>query len=682
MALAHPWYLLGLIALGIPVILHLFELRRPQQILFTNVEFIREVKLVTAKQRRLQELLVLVLRLAFLTLLVLLFCQPFIPAKQQAQTANQGVNVVIDNSPSMSVEANDGKSLLEEAIVEMRRTEQAFPPTAQYRIWNSSASHSNISADKFADQLDRMDISGASTGVSEQLGRLTAQTSVARAATFVVSDFQKTDLSPRQIKSLGTTGEVYLLPLMAQPVANVYVDSVYMTEEFVRTNVDFPLHVRLRNGGSKDAATVQIRVLIGEQQVAAYEASVRATSSVENVVRVRLSRDAVQLCRVEIEEQPVSFDNLYYFTLNPVGRIRVLDASAGAAPTQKLYPNETTFAYSLLRPEALSATAAEGADVVILQSNAQVGGRARSVLRQFVQQGGSVVAMPPTTAAGRGAYEQLMGDLGVAAVRWNTVNAVQQELAVPSQQNPFFKDVFAEQARQPEMPKATPLLSWGRSTTDILQFRDGQPFLSGFRSGEGMVYLFASPLQAGFSTFAEHPLFVPVMYRLATLSKSSGQLPAYRLTDRAVVLKQPTAAKGAGEQVYKLSNDSSSFIPAYQVRNGRLYLQLPATMRRAGIYQLTQNGKAVTTLAFNVDKKESELAHYSAEELRQLTAAYPNIHVYEAGGERSAAAQLAEDRNGTPLWRYCLVGALLCLLGEVLVLRFGRRRERPVAQAA
>jgi hypothetical protein len=58
MALTHPWFLLGLLTTAIPVLIHLFELRRPKRVLFTNVGFIREVRLVTARQRKIKHLLI------------------------------------------------------------------------------------------------------------------------------------------------------------------------------------------------------------------------------------------------------------------------------------------------------------------------------------------------------------------------------------------------------------------------------------------------------------------------------------------------------------------------------------------------------------------------------------------------------------------------------------------------
>ncbi|RAK62975.1 BatA domain-containing protein [Hymenobacter edaphi] len=680
MTLTHPWFLLGLLALGVPVFLHLYELRRPQRVLFTNVEFIREVKLLSAKQRRLQHLLVLGLRLGFMALLILLFCQPFIPASDQKTAIGADTNVLIDASPSMTAETSQGKPMLEQGVEEIQSIARAFPRTAQYRIWNGRTPQGSMNADKLTEELDQLTASAASAGIGAELRQLENQLAGVKQTTFVASDFQKTGFGPADVRSLRGAGEVYLLPLTPRATANIYVDSVFSPEEFVRSNVELPLHVRLRNGGSQAAPNVQVRVFIGQRQVAAYTNTVPAGEMVENTMRVRLSGTATQYCRVEIEEQPVTYDNTYYFTLKPSGRIRVLDVSGSGTATQKLYPNETIFAYTQLRPDNNTAAVA-GADLVLIQGNSRLSSAWQTAVAEFVRRGGTLVVVPPTTTGLRAGYEQLWATLSLTSVRWTSGNAA-QEVAVPNQQSPFFKDVFAEQTRQPDMPVATPVLSWGRSTTDVLQFRDGQPFLSGFRSGEGMVYLFASPLQTGFSTFAEHPLFVPVMYRLATLSKASEQLPAYRLTDRAVVLRPPVPATAGAEQVYKLRNDSNAYVPTQQVRNGRLYLQLPTPMRQPGYYQLTLNDQVLTTLAFNVDKKESELAQYSAEELRQLMAAYPNVHVYEAGGERSAAAQLAEEHNGTPLWRYCLLGALLCLLGEVLVLRFGQRRERLTAQAA
>lgn len=86
----------------------------------------------------------------------------------------------------------------------------------------------------------------------------------------------------------------------------------------------------------------------------------------------------------------------------------------------------------------------------------------------------------------------------------------------------------------------------------------------------------------------------------------------------------------------------------------------------------------VTTLAFNINSKESELAAYSAEELRAMVGpGQSNIRVLDGGTDEAVVAQLQAGRGGQPLWRYFLGLALACLLAEVLLTRFGKPKAGP-----
>jgi hypothetical protein len=87
-----------------------------------------------------------------------------------------------------------------------------------------------------------------------------------------------------------------------------------------------------------------------------------------------------------------------------------------------------------------------------------------------------------------------------------------------------------------------------------------------------------------------------------------------------------------------------------------------------------RQGKVLTTLAFNQDKKESELAAYSANELKTLVGDRPNIKVLEQGAKGITLAKYQAEQTGQPLWRYFLVFALACLLAEALLVRFASRR--------
>jgi hypothetical protein len=296
-----------------------------------------------------------------------------------------------------------------------------------------------------------------------------------------------------------------------------------------------------------------------------------------------------------------------------------------------------------------------------------------------VKRGGGVVVVPTAVTAARASYQQLFRDLGLGTVQWEEAGATPElrEVAMPSAREPFFRDVFGAQSRAVTMPRVAPVLRWSRTGTDILRLKDGESYLANFSSGPGQVYVFSAPFAKEYSDFTTQALFVPVMYRMAMLSYKNEQLPAYKLTQETVNLQLPALAGSAGgpdAANLKLVKDSLTLIPGQRVVGQETRLELPNGMNTAGFYQVQRLGKVLTTLAFNQDKRESELAAYSADELRQLVGPNrPNVRVVEAGEEGAGLAKFRAEQTGTPLWRYFLALALLALLAEALLVRFGKR---------
>ncbi len=687
MSITYPWFLLGLFGIIIPVLIHLFELRRPKRVLFTNIGFIREVRIVTARQRKVKHLLVLLARIGFVVFLVLMFAQPFLPALVAASDSGQGnPAVLVDTSPSMQGGDTADLTYFDQATGQARDLPTAYP--ASVRLTLNAELNTPLTPALYRMAVDQLNISGRMAGLGSLVTRV-AGASIQAKQLFVFSDFQKSTFSRRDLSSVDSTTQAFLVPVGGAATRNIFVDSVWLDDAFVRRNLDVMLHMRLRNGGTQPVRNCQVRLLVGNKQATTFTAAVTAQAPATMTARIRLDSDQVQLCRIELDDFPVTFDNTYYFSLQASPTIRVMEVKSEGAEQalQRVYGNEPLFVYAQSAPARINYEQLEKANLVVVQGANRVENALRESLRRVVQRGGSVVVVPPADVAGRATYDQLFRELGVGPVQWEAAGtrASRREVAVPDRRNPFFRDVFGAQSRQPVMPKVAPVLRWARSGTDILRMQDGDGFLASFGSGKGTVYLFAAPLDAASTDFAQHALFVPVMYRLAMQSFRSEQRLAYRLNQSSsVMVNLGPAASQASEQVYKLSNDSLTFIPAQQVREGVLRFEVPAGMRQPGFYKLTRNGQTITQLAFNNDKRESELAAYTAAELRQLIGpGRPNVQVYEAGKSLSVAARYKAERVGAPLWQYCLWAALACLLAEVLLLRFmGRPRAEVAARVA
>ena len=685
MVLTYPWFLLGLLALAIPLFIHLFELRKPQRLAFTNVGFIREVKLLTARQRRVKHFFILLCRLGFVTFLVFMFCQPFIPAASEQKAENTGaVGVVLDTSASMQALGSDEQSVFEQALKQARSLPTAYGAATRFVL---NATHIPLTTDAFQRATEQL--APSANGVS--VGTLLAhqQSSIGNSPqVFVLSDFQKNSFSEKDITSLDSSKQVFLVPINSDPAPNVYVDSVWIEDAFVRSTVDLSLHIRLKNGGSAQAESCRAKLLIGGKQAAAFQATVGTGQTTTTVVRIRLTDTKLQQCQVSVDDFPVTFDNVYFFTLQASPQIRVLDIASGVQPaTQRLYANEMLFAYTGTSVAKLQYGQLTNANMVLLQEVPQLDAGLRSSIRNVVQQGGSVVIVPPASTVGRASYTQLFQELGLNGIQWEPGSLgvpVLREVAMPDLQNPFFREVFTGPTRQAVLPKAAPVLRWSRSNNEILRLRDGDGYLAQFASGQGNVYIFSAPFSSGYSDFTNQALFVPVMYRLAMQSYHHAVQPAYRLNQSLVSLVVPNSVDKAVDQVFKLVQDSLIFIPSQRVVDGTLQLEIPAAMRTPGFYTLTRNGKVVTTLAFNVDKRESELAGYSAAELQQLIGPNrPNVHVYSIADGESVAARYQTEQVGTPLWRYCLWAVLLFLLAEIILIRLiGRTTANKVGRPA
>ena len=672
MQFLYPGFLIGLLAVAVPVLLHLLQLRRPQRVVFTNTSVIRQVALVTTRQRKVQQWLVLLARVVAVAALVLVFCQPFLPVTG-GEKLEGGIDVIVDNSFSMQVPTAANGSLVEGALEGARQVGNAVGNGERLRLLNVGTGV--LTKTGFANKLQSLRAGGRVRG----LLMASSADETSQHALYVFSDFQKNTFSGQQLEKLRAGQQVVLVPLKGQPVANIYIDSVWVDDAFVRVRANVGLHVRLRNGGSVAATDCPVKVFLGNRQAAAFRTTVQPGQAVTTVVQVQLADAQLALGRVVTEDAPVMFDNAFYFTLQPAAAIGVLEI--GTEPVaQQVYGNEPLFTYQFMRTQAVEYGALRQANLVLLDEVAAVDAGLREALRAVVQRGATVVVVPSAVVAARASYLQLFREVGLGAVQWEDAAARPElrEVAMPSAREPFFRDVFGARARAVTMPRAAPVLRWSRTGTDVLRLRDGESYLAEFESGPGRVYVFSAPFANGYSDFPAHALFVPVLYRMAMLSYRNEQQAAYQLTQRTLRLQLPPATDAgarADEAGFRLVQDSLTLVPGQRVVGSEVHLDLPESMTAPGFYQVRRQGRALTTLAFNPDKRESELAAYSAEELRALVGPNrPNVRVVEAGPAGVGLAGLRASRTGTPLWRYCLTLALAALLAEALLLRFGRRR--------
>ncbi|MBX0334435.1 BatA domain-containing protein [Pontibacter sp. HSC-14F20] len=668
MAFLYPSFLWALAAISIPIVLHLIQLRRAKRIEFSNVKFIQVSKDLTASQRNLKELLILAARILFIIFLVLAFAQPFISASEtERPTDSSQVTIALDNSLSMqNLHADEDLTLLTVAADQAKRVLDIFPSTTAISV-NTNSNYNRAATIGTSEAVSALDQLSHSTRpfVSQQV--MKADQGYAEHV-FLFSDFQKSYFEPSLLSKVDSNRVYHLVPLKAADIANVFVDSVYLADEFVRPDTEGRFYVRLYNAGNKAIPDCPVRLVIDNVQIAALSIDLPPKQITETTINFTIRGEGSKQAWVEVEDYPVEFDNLYYFVLQPSGRLAITEISSSeASPLQRLYQNEPLFQTQRFSPDNIDYARLNSSDIIVLQGIEEIPAALISTLETFVKSGGTLAIIPPLSERSS-TYAALMQALAIPA-NLNTGSSTKTSLAIPSRDNPFFKTIFSDYDPKMQMPAAVRKLVWSRSSEDILKYRGGAPYLSRFDRGQGKVYLLAAPLQPEQNELVSHALFVPVMYRLAISSYKQEQQIAYRLQNSAISI--PVQKQAGSENIYKLVKDSTVFIPEQQIRGGRLVFNVPPDLEEPGFYDLQLQGNTVGRFAFNFEKQESLLEQYSPAELRSfLSKDQQQVHVYDYSDTFSVKSEFEKRFFGVTLWKYCLILCLIFLMAEIALIRF------------
>src|SRR5260370_13444856 len=104
LAFAHPAYLWGLLAVALPILVHLCNQRRPRPVAFGAIEFVLRSQRQRARRLRLRQIILLALRCLLIAAVALALARPSLkPRGAQAAhtTGPQATALVLDASLSM-----------------------------------------------------------------------------------------------------------------------------------------------------------------------------------------------------------------------------------------------------------------------------------------------------------------------------------------------------------------------------------------------------------------------------------------------------------------------------------------------------------------------------------------------------------------------------------------------------
>lgn len=672
MQFLYPSMLWGLLAVLIPIAIHLFNFRKHKQVYFSNTAVLRNIQQENAKTRKLKYFVTLCLRCLFIIALVLAFAFPFHNEKQlNTNNDNNLVGIYLDNSMSMKCQS-ERTTMLEDARQSTRDLVRKLNPSSRFVLMTNSFEMQNefpMNQEEMLDQLDRMDQEGTPVALGDVLDRFSMvrkQQGFATSTLFVYSDFQQNtfDLSSADPD---TTMQVVVVPMTPTYTSNLYIDTVWLASPILQVEQPNSLNVRVVNEGDKEVKGLPVSFIMNGNMSASATVDVEKGGNSTIELQFVVEQGGEQRCTVSLMDYPITFDDSYHFVMNVKSSLNVVELGTEPTDCGLLFSDDAQFDYVLMDPARFDLGILSRAQLIIVNETAALNETLQQTLLDYVSEGVSLVVFPCIDDPKQNAMLYEKAGLSMGEVDANTTKV--EGLAV---QHDFFSDMVVDLPEFAEFPTALQHVSLKANglSSALLSFQNGDPFMLVTQQGKGNVFAMATALDNAWSDLSSNPLFVPLMLKMALMGAQVGRLSYIIGIDKYFAVNDLDME---GDHSFALCNADHSYLirPAAEMRNQKAYLYLNDDLPSAGFCELLVNDTLNRTLAWNDSRVESSMEFASRKVVEKTfrDAGYDVAAVMDVTD--FAADDLVEAMaHQSSLWKWFALIALLALLGEIAVLRF------------
>ena len=584
MQFKYPEILWGLFLLLIPIIIHLFQLRRFKKTPFTNVKFLKEVVAASRKSSSLKKWLLLFTRMCMFAALVVAFAQPFFAddsALQQKETV-----FYLDDSFSMGVEDN-GTTLFQNLVQEFI---QKIPKDQNFSLFTNEESFSKVKIEDIQNSLLNLPLTSQQLNLSQiQLKGDTYFTDEngVQKNLVLISDFQ--ERMGVLSKDTATAKNLHLVKTNVSRIQNTSIDSVYLlnkTAEHVEVVAQLSTNTPIESS--------PVSLFNGDRLIAKTSAQFNSTLNAE--VTFTINTNAPVLGKFSVEDQGLVYDNQFYFNIDSKSKIKVLAIGGNTAEYLSRIYTDDEFQFENTSLEQLNYGALENRNLVILNELEAIPTALVTALDTFIKNGGNLILIPASNAKME-SYNLLISNYGNS--RFLKKNTQEVPISKVNEQHPIFRNVFETKVANFQYPTVKEYYTLESNLGAALALQNTSPFLL----GEGPVFIFSAPLNSSNTNFTNSPLIVPTLYTMGTGSIKLP--PLYAPLGTTTEIEVPVALMQ--DDIVRITKNGQEFIPQQRVLPKKVNLIFEENPNEDGIYSILHEKDTLRNLSFNYDRKESEL---------------------------------------------------------------------------
>ncbi|MDB6004609.1 MAG: hypothetical protein JWR15_1596, partial [Prosthecobacter sp.] len=703
--------LAGGLAFLIPLIIHLLNKRKVITERWGAMHFHNEEIRQRKLKMKIEQLLLLITRIAIPIVLALCLARPVLTALRSLGLGSSSLIVMLDDSFSMRAPAAQttlpGGTVMEQARQDMQMMLTDLPSGSSAQVILSGGSprklldQATTALDLLPKQLSEVPSMSGPLAANDAFQAATSALKDAPNAArevVIVSDFQEADWKAiadgaalpalDNLSKQEPRPQITFYRVGSDLAENLSIASADISALVAAESQPIGLRVRIKNHGKRPWQDVAVHLEADGARLRTARVSLAPEG--EAVLSFTHAFDKVgdHSLSVRLEGDSFADDNAFHSIVQVRNQLNVLliDGNPGKDPLS----GATDFLEIALTPHTAAATSLKDLirtkkidlrklrdddlrqqEVIIMADVQRLQGGSMKNIDKFVNDGGGLLVFAGPECdldwynrefyrKGEGIFPAAIKGQARADSDSLPARILMQRFTHPAAL--YFNDARAGRLQDAEFRHWFEFVPQGDQTQRIFSLDRNVPLMIEKKYGRGRVIASATTANAEWSTLPLQPFFVPLMQRLTTYLATVGSAPAWQLVGSTIRLPLEKAELGAEFTLRDPTGQAQTLKSAKE--GDAVFIQSPP-ITQSGIFQLQKVGTEKTTLlAFNVDGTESDLKALPVADIQKIAQRH------DATFADTLPAYQALDRtrrHGSELWQPLLIALLVLLFAEVLL---------------
>ena len=676
MIFVNPLVLIGLIAAVLPLLVHLFNFRRPRRLEYSSLVLLRSIQRMTVQRVRIRNWLLLILRTLALCALVFVFARPTLVGSSSTQFfGRSSVSMVLAIDASLSMMQRDSEGTrLDQAKAIAQSIAQSAAPGDELFIMRADAQQLESIDDLMELQPTYVTTAVAST-VRQAAELLSQEATHLNRVIYYLGDLQESTLMDSLQTPLQEGVRVMLIPVGGTEVRpNVGISDVQVVSRIVDPGTPVAVEATVVNHGVSPIDDYAVSLYLEDRRVAQTSVALASEVPVRVLLRGVAETRGWIAGYVVTEDDELAEDNQRHFTLNVPERRDILVVHGSRAQTShvelalSLRDESGGLQTTKIPQRGLVAAPLSQYSAIFLIGPDEFSSGEVGRLDQYVQDGGGLLIFPGADPVPVNILMEVFGAGRVAIQEWET------SIESADFEHPLFEGVFTASERTQRLEavrihRAAQYVPGAAAEQTLITLLGQAPLLQEIRYKNGHILFLAVAPELSWSDLPVRGLFVPLMYRAAHYLSAGGSVQGEEMLVGQGATIRVAAVQG---QITMEMPDGTEQMPTQRQVFGASLIEFEADS--PGIAQVRVESHPVRLVSVGLDPRESRLSYAAPEDAGDLLeeALDAPVDVLEVDSQDDVAMRQA--RAGVELWRHFLVLALLLLAAEMILASNWRSR--------